>query len=219
MELATFLPVVRLTARTTDRYTRMPTATRQYRHTMRLGKHTPGNYHRISANSLRYRHAMRPESHTPGGYYRTPAPDQRQPAHQATTQSHRGRIPRNSDGHSTLSARRVTAKVAQQTDTSRIQHQDGDICPPCAHAVAPRADGRLQATDRQPPASIRDLHDDNKERPASNNYGRPEPIIAPDAHHPVPLTDTGSRPASTQLLLIPSRNQAAARPGQACLSA
>ena len=44
-------------------------------------------------------------------------------------------------------------------------------------------------------------------------------IIAPDAHHHVPLTDTGSRPASTQLLLIPSRNQAAARPGQACLSA
>lgn len=90
------------------------------------------------------------------------------------------------------------SKVAQQTDTSRIQHQDGDICPPCdwksthrtvtagprqpgdgicppcAQAVAPRADSRLQATDRQPPASIRDPHDDNKERQASNDNGRPE---------------------------------------------
>ncbi len=46
-------------------------------------------------------------------------------------------------------------KVAQQTDTSRIQHQAGGICPPCAHAAAPRADNRLQATDRQPPASTR----------------------------------------------------------------
>lgn len=97
------------------------------------------------------------------------------------------------------------SKVARQTDTSRIQHQDGDICPPCAHAVAPRADGRLQATDRQPPASIRDPHDDNKERPASNNDGRPEPIIAPDAHSSRPLVGyrtrvSGIHPASSYLL-------------------
>ena len=135
-------------------------------------------------------------------------------------------------------------KVAQQTDTSRIQHQAGGICPPCdwksthrtvtagprqpgdgtcppcAHAAAPRADSRLQATDRQPPVSTRPPPTTaTKNDQQATTMGARSAIIAPDAHHHVPLTDTGSRPASTQLLLIPSRNQAAARPGQACLSA
>ena len=119
-------------------------------------------------------------------------------------------------------------KVAQQTDTSRIQHQAGGICPPCdwkstrrtvtagprqpgdgicppcAHAAAPRADSRLQATDRQPPVSTRPPHDGNKERPASNNDGRPErhhrpgrpSSRPPDGHRQSP----GIHPASSHSL-------------------
>lgn len=160
----------------------MPTATWQYRHTVRL------------------------EKHTPGGYYRAPAPGQRQPAHQATTQSHRGRIPRNSDGHSTLSARRVTAK----SHSRQIPHESSTKTAISArHATGKAHTGQLPP-DHGSQATVSARHASKQShrgqiagfKPPTDNHRRPSAtpttttkndkramtmgvrsaIIAPDAH-------------------------------------
>lgn len=169
---------------------------------------------------------MRPESHAAGRYYRTPAPDQRQPAHQATAQSHRGRIPRNPDGHSTLSARRVTAKshsrqIPHESSTKpavSARHATGEAhtgqLPPdhgsqatVSARHAPTQPHRGQIAGFKPPTDNHRCpppHDGNKERPASNNDGRPErhhrpgrpSSRPPDGHRQSP----GIHPASSHSL-------------------